>query len=88
MRTRKDSIRGRVTADLPIVFSDEKLSAYGGIELFRRFVDRSGFAERLKKVFSIRQFGRLRIVSRHVGFDGHAAARRDAFASPAGGGGK
>ena len=56
MRIRKDSIRGRVKADLPIVFSDEKLSAYGGIELFRRFVDRSGFAERLKKVFSIRQF--------------------------------
>ena len=56
MRIRKDSIRGRVKADLPIVFSEEKLSAYGGIELFRRFVDRSGFAERLKKVFSIRQF--------------------------------
>lgn len=56
MRIRKDSIRGRVKADLPIVFSDEKLSAYGGIELFRRFLDRSGFAERLQKVFSIRQF--------------------------------
>mgnify|MGYP001549897227 FL=1 len=56
MRIRKRSIRGRVNGDLPIVFSDEKLSAYGGIELFRRFLDRSGFAERLKKVFSIRQF--------------------------------
>jgi hypothetical protein len=56
VRLRKDSIRRRVKGDLPIVFSDEKLSAYGGIELFRRFVDRSGFAERLKKVFSIRRF--------------------------------
>ena len=56
MRIRKDSIRGRVKGDLPIVFSDEKLSAHGGIELFRRFLDRSGFAERLKKIFSIRQF--------------------------------
>ena len=56
MRIRKDSIRGRVKADLPIVFTEEKLSAYGGIELFRRFVDRSGFARRLKKVFSIREF--------------------------------
>ncbi len=56
MRIRRDSIRGRVKADLPIVFTEEKLSAYGGIELFRRFVDRSGFAERLKQVFSIRQF--------------------------------
>ena len=26
------------------MFTDEKLSAYGGIELFRRFVGRSGFA--------------------------------------------
>ena len=56
MRLRKGSIRGRVKGDLPIVFTDEKLSAYGGIELFRRFVDRSGFADRLKQVFSIRQF--------------------------------
>jgi hypothetical protein len=38
------------------VFTDEKLSAYGGIELLRRFVDRSSFADKLKRVFSIRQF--------------------------------
>ena len=56
MRLRKGSIRARVKGDLPIVFTDEKLSAYGGIELFRRFVDRSGFCERLQRVFSIRQF--------------------------------
>ena len=56
MRRKKRSIRSRVKADLPIVFTQEKLSAHGGIELFRRFVDRSGFAERLQKVFSIRQF--------------------------------
>ncbi len=56
MRLRKEAIRGRVKGDLPIVFTDEKLSAYGGLELFRRFLDRSGFAERLKWVFSIRQF--------------------------------
>jgi hypothetical protein len=43
------SIRSRVKGDLPIVFTDDKLSAYGGIELFRRFVDRSGFCERLEK---------------------------------------
>jgi hypothetical protein len=56
VRIRKDAIRGRVKSDLPIVFTDEKLSAYGGIELFRRFVDRSGFTARLQQVFSIRQF--------------------------------
>ena len=56
MRLRKGSIRGRVKGDLPIVFTAEKLSAYGGLELFRRFVDGSGFAEQLREVFSIRRF--------------------------------
>ena len=56
MRRRKGSIRARVKADLPIAFTDEKLSAYGGLELLRRFIDRSGFAERLKQVFAVRQF--------------------------------
>jgi hypothetical protein len=56
VRLRKVSIRGRVKRDLPIVFTEEKLSAYGGLELFRRFVDHSGFSDRLKQVFSIRQF--------------------------------
>jgi hypothetical protein len=56
VRIRKGSIRGRVKADLPIEFTHEKLSAHGGLELFRRFVDRSGFADRLRDVFSIRQF--------------------------------
>ncbi len=56
MRLKKGSIRGRVKADLPIVFTSEKLTAHGGLELFRRFIDRSGFAARLQEVFSIRQF--------------------------------
>ena len=56
MRRKKETIRSRVKGDLSIVFTDEKLSAYGGLELFRRFVDRSGFTARLKAAFSIRQF--------------------------------
>ena len=56
MRRKKRSIRSRVKSDLPIIFTEEKLSAHGGIELFRRFLDRSGFSEGLQKVFSIRQF--------------------------------
>ena len=56
MRIRKGSIRGRVKSDLSIVFTKEKLSAYGGIEIFRRFLDRSGFCDELQRVFSIRQF--------------------------------
>jgi hypothetical protein len=56
VRIRKGSIRGRVKGDLPIVFTREKLSTHGGLELFRRFMDRSGFSERLRDVFSIRGF--------------------------------
>jgi hypothetical protein len=56
VRLKKSSIRGRVKGDLPIVFTREKLSAYGGLELFRRFVDRSGFTQQLREVFSIRRF--------------------------------
>jgi hypothetical protein len=56
VRIRKGSIRGRVKADLPIVFTQEQLSAYGGLEVFRRFVDHSGFTKRLREVFSIRHF--------------------------------
>jgi hypothetical protein len=56
VRRKKRSIRSSVEADLPIVFTEEGLSVYGGIELFRRFLDRSGSAKRLQNVFSIRQF--------------------------------
>jgi hypothetical protein len=56
VRIRKGSIRGRVKGELPIVFTQERLSAYGGLEIFRRFLDRSGFTERLREVFSIRRF--------------------------------
>jgi hypothetical protein len=37
VRSKKGSIRGRVKADLPIVFTSEKLTAHGGLELFLRF---------------------------------------------------
>lgn len=56
MRIRKGAIRGRVKAELPIVFTEEKLSAYGGLEILRRYLDRSGFTRRLQEVFSIRRF--------------------------------
>jgi len=35
---RKESIRARVKGDLPIAFSDERISARGGLELLRRFL--------------------------------------------------
>jgi hypothetical protein len=58
VRLRKGSIRGRVKGDLSIVFTREKLSAYGGLELIRRFAESSGFTARLQDVFSIRRFDR------------------------------
>lgn len=56
MKLRKDAIRGRVKADLPIEFTDEPLTAHAGLELFRRFLDRSGFVAQLEAVFADRRF--------------------------------
>ena len=56
MRTRKGSIRGRAKSALPIVFTKEKLTAHGGLEIFRRLLERTGFSDRLRDVFSLRQF--------------------------------
>ena len=56
MRIRKGSIRARVKGDVPISFTQERLSAHGGLELIRHFLDHSGFVERLRRLYSIRQF--------------------------------
>ncbi len=71
MKLRKGSIRGRVKGDLAIEFTDEPLTAHAGLELLRRFVDRSGFARRLEAVFADRQFdndyGSLRMALAVIG---------------------
>ena len=56
MRIKRDSIRGRVKSEVPIVFMQEKLTSYGVLEIFRRLLDRSGFTDRLRDAFSLRQF--------------------------------
>jgi hypothetical protein len=56
VRIRKRSIRARVKSDLVIAFTDEAFGAHGGLELIRWFLDRSGFIERLRKLFSVQQF--------------------------------
>ena len=56
MRIKKGSIRGRVKSEIPIVFTQEKLTSYGGLEIFRRYLDRSGFTDRLREAFSLREF--------------------------------
>jgi hypothetical protein len=49
-------LRARVKGDLPIRFTNEKLTSYGGLELVARFLRVSRFLERRKEVFSIRMF--------------------------------
>ncbi len=56
MKLRKGAIRGRVKGDLPIEFTNEPLTAHAGLELFRRFLEHSGFVARLEAVFADRRF--------------------------------
>jgi hypothetical protein len=50
------TIRTYVKGFLPIVWSDEALSAYGGLELFSRYLVTRGWLDRLRRVFDIRGF--------------------------------
>jgi hypothetical protein len=47
VRIRKSQIRARVKGDLPITFSEERISAHGGLELVRRFLETLEFRRRL-----------------------------------------
>jgi len=44
----KSEIRARVKSDLAITFSDERITAYGGLELFRRYFVAIDLAGRLR----------------------------------------
>jgi hypothetical protein len=56
VKLRKRSIRGRVKGSLPIVWTDEALSAHGGLELFSRYLRQQGWSDRLREIFSDRRF--------------------------------
>jgi hypothetical protein len=56
MRSRKEILRARVKGPIEIEFSEEPLSAYAGLELFGRFLRASCWAERIREVFSDREF--------------------------------
>jgi hypothetical protein len=47
----RNRIRARVERDLPIVFSDERISAHGGLELFRRYLAAIDLPGRLRTLF-------------------------------------
>ena len=51
MRISRSRIRARVKAELPITFSDEKISAHGGLELFRRFLVAIDLSGRVRALF-------------------------------------
>ena len=51
MRLSRSRIRARVKNDLPIVFSGEKISAHGGLELLRRFVVAIDLQGRVRAAF-------------------------------------
>ena len=51
MRMSRNRIRARVKGDLPIVFSDERISAHGGLELFRRYLGAIDLGGRLRRLF-------------------------------------
>lgn len=51
MRLSRSRIRARVKNDLPIVFSAEKISSHGGLELLRRFLVAIDFQGRVRAAF-------------------------------------
>jgi hypothetical protein len=67
VRISRSRIRARVKSDLPITFSDEKISAHGGLELLRRYL----VARELP--------GRLRAWFRDTALDGDFGAVRIAM---------
>ena len=56
MRQSQRSIRTSVKSSLPIAFTDEALTAHGGLVLFERFLRESGWLGRIRDVFSDRKF--------------------------------
>jgi hypothetical protein len=56
VRLKKDVLRARVKGPIDIEFTEERLSAYAGLELFGRFMVSAGWFSRLRSVFADREF--------------------------------
>ena len=52
MRLRKDELRVRVKGDLAIEFSEEQISAHGGLAIFGRYLGGLGLRRRVRKAQS------------------------------------
>ncbi len=72
MRLKKRDLRAPVKVDLPLTFSNERISAHGGLELFRRYFAAIDLAGQLRNAFrglSLRgDYGAGRMVVCLVGF--------------------
>jgi hypothetical protein len=51
VRISRNRIRARVNPDLPITFSEERISAHAGLELLRRYLLATDFPGRLRRAF-------------------------------------
>lgn len=49
-------MRARVKGQLPIVFTDESLTAHAGLALIARFLEGAGWTQRLREIFANRDF--------------------------------
>ena len=56
MRLRKRLLRARVKGSLPIRFSSEALTAHAGLAVIGDFLQSAGWAEKVRKIFSEREF--------------------------------
>jgi len=56
VRQSQRSIRSSVKSSLPISFTDEALTAHGGLVLIERFLRESGWLRRIREVFADRHF--------------------------------
>lgn len=68
MRLSRNRIRARVNHDLPIRFSEESISAHGGLELFRRYLVAIDLPARLRRALGdAGDYGAVRMVLLVVG---------------------
>ena len=68
MRLSKDQLRARIKGSPRITFSDERISAHGGLELFRRYLAGLGLRRRLERAVDLSSdYGAARILLALIG---------------------
>lgn len=68
MRLSKREIRAQVKRDFAITFSDERISAHGGLELFRRYFAAIDLAGRLRRAIGdAGDYGAVRLILAVIG---------------------